>query len=640
MICYSCGEEGHLASQCPKVHFCTESKSKIIDKFLKEEVSFRKTYQRRSKRSFSPRKELELLATAADKLRSTLGNPEAALLQTQEHEYYINFCGDEFNEILELQIYLPYFQKFGFIPAEGAPIESVGSADTLNNINGKANQGTTLQPPQLTRGSSKEKENQNLLGHDLFRQNSKYARQSSIANGIVGSQGQGLVPQGSRQFPRQNSLPPTEQQHFTRFRFDIVENFEVYYPHGNITVISKKYNVLAIETMAALTIERRAGKKINRNILKGIDILSGGSIYGAIKKSSESLMSIKSPAIGGRRKTLLTLDSPQKHNSFFSANVASSSLQISSADPSSIEAKNKSVLSPIKKEGSFFLNPERLNESSVVSSSSVIIHPSNEATESVTTTKRRPSRFGPNSLQISQVTSSNPLASNSQKASNSNLIALHEDRTVSYGPSSFDHNVASSILPRSNEVESSSNNNLINFWKEKERSKSSFQKSDVEIKSGSMSFASPRFRKLSAEDSRSQFDSRLHSDSFGDGDDSRSQMSQVSRIRGNRNQDSTSSQKYSSDKKVVQTHLRRALRSLKENSGSTVSEKKVPQKKSRFSQRSRAQRPRSVGQESKLERMVKREGMLKTLKDMVVIIQADKRLFAENVLGKTSVEAT
>lgn len=608
MVCYSCQEEGHIASQCPKIHFIID-RSETIGAHLKQDTEFRKTFERRPRHPFSPRNNLEVLRNEASRLAHTLENLETVLLQTQENETYANFFSDEFYALLEKKIYLPYYQKFGYLPEEGLQINSIGSVEILKP------QPDTLQPPPMFHRAESGgiPLHSNLTPDYGSRGHFPFQHQSSIANGIPSSQENNYLHRLGSNMPKQGSMNPDHPP--ARVRFDTVQHFEIYYPHGNITVISKKYNIQANETMAALTLARKSGYKVNRNILKSIDILSGGSIYGNLKKSAESMISINSPT---KKKSIK--DPESRNNSLFMTRLAKSSSHImfggeSSQSDATRKHPEANLAAPGKRDSSLYLNPERLNDSSVVSSASVIYHHAKDNTDA-SPANRRLSRFGPQN----KVGSSSFIGSDYPKASASNL-----DEKLLLAPNSFgtEQNITSSILPQSNFPESSSNNNIVNFWKE--RNKASFQKSEASVGS----FASPTFKKLSVDGGSrlSQADSRMDSESFIGNNESRSQISLFANKRGEDGADETPL-KHSSDKKMLQAHFRKAIRTMKE-----IVDKKNAGRKSQFAQKKKTERSNSVGKESKLAKLIKREGFIKPLHDLIVVIQSDKKIFLENFVG-------
>mgnify|MGYP000882910957 CR=1 FL=1 len=625
--CFSCGGEGHIAGGCPKVHFCVDNRQKALENHIKELAKFRKDFKRINRKRFSARKNIEILTNDAIRLRSTLGNIDAILIQTRELEMYNNF--EEFDDILNYKVYIPYFYKHGMIQAD-APGGVPASVESMENLNSIAKNPSNLQPPNAQLGWSQSRESLQPIASaadNITYQNSLYVRQSS--GGGLAQESNSNNPTGSRGgLMMKDSMQRPETQ---RVKFDTVKNFETYYPHGNINVISEKYNISMNERVIARAIERTTGKKVNKNILKGIDIFSRGSIYGGIKKSTDSLLSVKSSINKQRGES--DLHSMLKGGSFYSSvpgggsHFGSSSYNVNSADANHTDSNRKHLTvnqsSSAKRSSSVFLTPERLGESSMVSSSSVILHPEIVPGDSVSN-KRRPSRFGPFSA-LSKMGSSQNIGSESH----GNLLGLHEERVGSYNPSSFgtELNPASSILPRSHEPELSSNNNLIHFWKDRQRSKSSFQRSEEgTLLKGNESYISPRFRKSSADESKnSRRDSKAnqeHSDN-----ETVTQISYPTKT----NEDFSVSGHFSSDKKVIQNYIRKALHKLKETDQKGSFDRRVSTKKSRFFVRTKEKRPKSVGEESKIARLVRQEGSLNVLKNLIVSIRSDAKIMTRNI---------
>ena len=368
--CYSCGEEGHIAGKCTKVHYYVESKQKTITDHISKDSEFRKNYKRERRQKFSVRENLETLTNDAIRLRSTHQNIEAILIKTIDAEFYNNFFDDEFNEVLHEKIYVPFYQKYGFPTNEGPP--PMGSIESVENLTGMSQKQTTLslhppalQQPQLFATQSRESlqplvsgdhlHSQHLYSGHNNPQNSLYVRQST------GGFGMDIYnPSGSRAgITMQNSVQ--QRAEFAKLKIDMVKNFETYYPHGNITIISEKYNILMNERVVARAIERTTGKKVNKNILKGIDIFSRGSIYGGIKKSNDSLLSIKSSISKNRNES--ELHSMLKGGSLISSQPGWSTLHANSGDANQIESQRRTLginqSSSAKRTSSVFLNPEK-----------------------------------------------------------------------------------------------------------------------------------------------------------------------------------------------------------------------------------------------------------------------------------------
>lgn len=68
--------------------------------------------------------------------------------------------------------------------------------------------------------------------------------------------------------------------------FDTVCNFESYYTHGNINVISQKINIPAMHLLLQRHFEKKGRGNVQKNTLKAIDILSRGSVFRSIRRES------------------------------------------------------------------------------------------------------------------------------------------------------------------------------------------------------------------------------------------------------------------------------------------------------------------------------------------------------------------
>ena len=111
--CYSCSKEGHIAANCPSLHFFVQDKEKFVNEYIKVQQDFRSSFRRRRTVKFSARKNLEALTNSAIQLRSLVGNLDLVIDQTRELDTLINFGTDSFDEVLDRKVYSPYQQNNG-----------------------------------------------------------------------------------------------------------------------------------------------------------------------------------------------------------------------------------------------------------------------------------------------------------------------------------------------------------------------------------------------------------------------------------------------------------------------------------------------------------------------------------------------
>jgi hypothetical protein len=104
------------------------------------------------------------------------------------------------------------------------------------------------------------------------------------------------------------------------------------------------------------------------------------------------------------------------------------------------------------------------------------------------------------------------------------------------------------------------------------------------------------------------------------------------------NDDLSISGKFSSDKKVIQNYIRKALHKLKETDKKGSFEKRVSTNKSRFSVKTKEKRPRSVGQESKLARLIRQEGPVNVLRNIIVSMRSDAKVVTRSVFMEQNFE--
>lgn len=632
--CYSCDEDNHIASQCPKIHFFVEDKDQILADFRMETENFQKAFKRKNRPRFKPYEHLEILTNDAIRVRSAIGNLDAAMQQAQEAESLVNFYTDTFNEILERKVYLPYYQKVGLVSASEQAIDSIQSMENLNTLLLPRNPDN-MQPSQSHQQISRDGFQGTLMSYDASSNGSPMHHRGSIQ----------IIHAPGNQAGSQVHNPPPKN-----FAFDIVQNFEIYYPHGNISIISKKHNVAVRQRMVENHFERKMGRKINKNIIRSVNILSRGSLYGSsLKKSSDSLLSTPVPPKHNRKES----DAPSsfKNSSFYSSHLAGSSHQLQQNSMES-NAVNETGVKPsifkdqfasAKRDSSFFLNPERLNESSLLSTSSVFQHGA-EAGE-VMNSKRRPSRFGlMNSTNSKMLASSQLLYPDSRRgSSNTNILGLPSVTQTSFiTDQNLDIVPATTGLPPDNEQGPNiSNNNLVQFWRDKQMSRLSVASGGSDRGRGNESFTSPRFRKSSEGDPRN-FNDKNNSDSYGDNDNT----SQITFNNHNTTNPINQTQKYSEDltspitlissKKAIETHLRRALKFVKEVNSPYEPDYGSSYRHRRVSKKFKYRRLRSLGEQNKLERIVKQHGYYTVLKSIIYAIRPDFRLTRDALRAEKS----
>ncbi len=209
--CFSCGDKGHLARDCDKIHYVVK-KQDIIENFLRKEAIFAKKWRRKRRPRYSARSNIPKMAETAE------------MIQEDYSDYTISdeeVSQDSLDEILERNlVVLPRAEITDF---NSRKLERKNKSTRYSAI---ALMGEIITPhymhhhqPGQTRGSytshTGTKED-NMTGPD-HRPSTKYM-------------GQGL-------------------QEFVFFSIDKVENFEVYYPQYNIRTMIQRFEKERFQNM-------------------------------------------------------------------------------------------------------------------------------------------------------------------------------------------------------------------------------------------------------------------------------------------------------------------------------------------------------------------------------------------------------
>ena len=285
IVCYSCKAFNHIAKHCPKIHFTVSNKSEVISRHLYSEREIQSRYQRAERGRFHPRHSLQLLDSSAVRLRN---NARQHSIEPKM-ETYNDLGDDSFEAVLDRKVYdnqVPVQQQVPqtFTDQVIDSLESMGpeypvqkhvSHDTLPP-------GThpvqSLQSLQTNYYASKP-----ALIPSKFRFTDK---QMELNRADSGSAEQAMF-----------LTPKKASSNLSKLVFDYVCNFETYYPTGNISVVSRKHNEDVQMKSVALQLSKGTGSMVSKNVLKSIDILSRGSLYGKIlRESVDSLPSgLESP---------------------------------------------------------------------------------------------------------------------------------------------------------------------------------------------------------------------------------------------------------------------------------------------------------------------------------------------------------
>ena len=411
---------------------------------------------------------------------------------------------------------------------------------------------------------------------------------------------------------------------------DSVQNFEVYYPHGNITVISKKHNIELTKNIVARQLAKNSNLPVNSTILKSIDILSKGSVFGAMRKSSDSLPYSHHSGTH-HRKDSEYISSNRGNSGISSSHLASSSeqrLPISSQEAQRKRSRFRDVGLSSNNGSSFFLTPDKLNDSSIQSRNSLIAHPiySREDGEDTSSHVRRPSRFGMLSTQQLGMASSQNLALDTRRPSHSSFVRVREDDQSVSNPYVSGHIEATgsesvnTLYPQKKEEVSS-----VASWKERRRSHSPSKGSSSDLIQPSRTselMPSPRFRKTSDDHSKDAKPDKRARSELG-ADDSRLTFNQDHHAKATSELSSTSHP--ISNKKHVMKALRAALVQATRLEDIGRFEKSVRrQTTNKRSRVPRAQNQRkehsSASPENRVQGFVKEHGFTTVLHDLVELL--------------------
>lgn len=209
--CFSCGDKGHLARDCDKIHYVVR-KQDIIESYLRKEAIFAKKWKRKRRPRYSARSNIPKMAETAE------------MIQEDYSDYTISdeeVSQDSLDEILERNlVVIPRAEVTDF---NSRKLERKNKSTRYSAI---ALMGEIITPhymhqrqPGQTRGSytshTGTKED-NMTGPD-HRPSTRY-----VGHGF---------------------------QEFVFFSLDKVENFEVYYPQYNIRTMIMRFEKERFQSM-------------------------------------------------------------------------------------------------------------------------------------------------------------------------------------------------------------------------------------------------------------------------------------------------------------------------------------------------------------------------------------------------------
>ena len=324
----------------------------MIKEHIKSEEEFRITFRRRSYERFRPLQRLEQLQNDAVRLRTSAHNVGLdALIETCDH-----LSNDSFEEVLERKIYQPTTSH-----------HQLNGGNTVRN--------TTYQRPSMSEqaiDSLDSFEPQFLSQRDTL---SPYQAQQAGPTGYYNSK-PGVIPsklsfitENQRDprkldpnFPSNPSenmqQPSIQRKHgsvavFTeKLVFDHVYNFETYFPMGNISVISHKYNEATMRQLVTKHLNKQNGTAPTKNVLRSIDILSRGSVFASIRRDSvDSLQSGSGSLNKGTQKhsdisrnpSDLRISARDSHRDSFTSSVQGNSGFLQPNSPDAAIAKRPSI---------------------------------------------------------------------------------------------------------------------------------------------------------------------------------------------------------------------------------------------------------------------------------------------------------
>ena len=244
--CYSCGNNDHIAIECPKVHLSLK-REKVIANFLAEENIKRKNFKRKERKKFKALLDLELVQEAATQHQMVQHN-ELYFEQEEEEDNKIRSYSS-IDDILERNIY--DLQPLVYA-ADSTQLRAVNFVDTNMRSNSLTSDNT---------------------------QHDQYEGKRKKKKGYIQQMGE-----------IESFVNTNYDRYYHNLNLDKVRNFEVFHPENNIIKMLVEFEEVRLKKL----VENRLGVKaahISRILIKGFR-LHERAIRNGTQTSFNSIQSV------------------------------------------------------------------------------------------------------------------------------------------------------------------------------------------------------------------------------------------------------------------------------------------------------------------------------------------------------------